>query len=77
MIFWAHQYALFFSLFTDSIVDWVSVPALGTMMKVVCMASNKVFSGPSICENEFLPIFITVFVLNNVIGKAGTRNIWI
>ncbi|KAH9025148.1 cytochrome P450 [Lactarius hengduanensis] len=32
--------------------DWVKVPVVETMQRVVCATSNRVFIGPSLCRNQ-------------------------
>ena len=47
--------------------EWMSVPALGGMQKVVCRATNRVFVGLQLCEHS--PGLPSLVLISTVLGR--------
>ena len=57
------------NLMSNTRIDWVSKPALATMMKIVCSASNKVFVGLPLCNDNFFLFFPYMSTNQEVTGR--------
>jgi hypothetical protein len=52
----------------DATEDWVKVPAMNTIMKVVCRTSNRLFVGLPLCRNEDFIALNTQFTISVILS---------
>lgn len=53
----------------DQSLEWISVPALDTMMQIVCRASNRAFVGLPMCERQLRRASIFFAALSDITGR--------